>query len=109
MTDSANYVRRRMKQYLRTCTLSQRTFSKRLMHSRTSVTTYGNEGESKTESQDRIEEKVNDEAEGAAMYVASAEDSRRNPIDVPVRGLQASLRQVSGCLCMKHVSVRLVM
>ena len=103
MTDSANYVRRRMKQYLRTCTLGKRTFRKPAGNAQGNA--QGNE--SKTESQERIEEKVPEEvheevhekihgaARGTAMYVASMDGGWRNPVEVPVRGLHASLRQLS--------------
>jgi hypothetical protein len=111
MTDSANYVRRRMKQYLRTCTLGQRTFRKPASNAQGNA--QGNDqgnaqgNESKTESQERIEEKVHEEvheevheqvhgaARGAAMYVASMDGGWRHPVEVPVRGLHASLRQLS--------------
>jgi hypothetical protein len=95
MTDSANYVRRRMKQYLRTCALSQRTFSKTLLF-RASDSAFLSDGESKAESKERVEEKECEDV----MYITSStmEDNIRNQrsiVEIPVRGLHASLRQLS--------------
>jgi hypothetical protein len=104
-TDSANYVRRRMKQYLRAGILGQRTFRKNLNSSITiaggeikheskheSSSSGGGGGESKTEKTERVEEKVSENG----TYISTREDcSRIRSIDVPVRGLHASLRQLS--------------